>query len=144
MSVTVREIEEGDYPALLPLWNDELGNRHVTAENIARHCDRVKGDGRYKTFVALIGDEVVGFISSAQSFAVGFEGCFMQIIGIAVKREKQGMGIGKMLVGRMESFAKEQGCYHIGLNSGEKRKDAHAFFRRSGYTTDSLCFGKAL
>ena len=59
MDIIIREIEERDYLALLPIWNNELGSQAVTADNIARHYDRVKDDERYKTFVALIEDNVV-------------------------------------------------------------------------------------
>ena len=120
MEILIREIEEKDYLALLPLWNNELGNRYVTAENIVRHYNRVKNDTLYKTYVALLENEVVGFISSAQSYAVGFDGSYMQSIAMAVKEDKQGKGIGTKLIQRMESYAREQGCYCIGVCSGLK------------------------
>lgn len=145
MEIIIREIEEKDYLALLPLWNNELGSNVVNADNIARHYERVKYDERYKTFVALVEDEVVGFVSSVQSFAVGFEGCFMQIIGIAVKKEINNKGIGSKLLQRMEDYARANGVYNIGLNTGVKRTDAHAFYQRNGYTTGgNLNFGKML
>ena len=142
--VTVRELSEADYPALIPLWNDELCNRNVNAENVAHHYARVKGDERYRTFVAVKGGEVVGFISSSLTYAVGFEGAFMQVIGVAVKSGEQGRGVGTLLFERMESCAEGLGCYSIGMNSGEKRVNAHAFYQKLGFYTDSLCFTKML
>ena len=50
MKVFIREIEEKDYLALLPLWNQFGG--YATAENIAPHYERIKNDERYKTLVA--------------------------------------------------------------------------------------------
>ena len=144
MEVLIREIEKKDYLTLLPLWNNELGNKHVTAENIARHYDRVKDDTLYKTYVALLENEVVGFISSSQTYAVGFDGRYMQIIAMAVKTEKQGKGIGTELIQRMESYAREQGCYCIGVCSGLKRTDAHAFYERNGFDKGSYAFAKML
>ena len=145
MEVLIREIEEKDYLALLPLWNNDLGSHVVTAENIARHYDRVKNNEYYKTFVAIAGDEVVGFVSSVRILAVGFEGCAMQIIGIAVKKEHHNKGIGKKLMQEMEGLARAMGVYNIGLNTGVKRTDAHAFYKRCGYTTGgNLNFGKML
>lgn len=145
MEIVIREIEEKDYLALLPIWNNELNSQVVTADNIARHYDRVKDDERYKTFVALIEDDVVGFVASVQSFAVGFEGCFMQIIAFAVKKEAQKKGIGSKLLQKMEDYARSCGVYNIGLNTGVKRVDAHACYIRNGYTTGgNLNFGKML
>ena len=144
MEVLIREIEEKDYHVLLSLWNNELGNSHVTAENIAPHYDRVKNDDSYKTYVALLGNEVVGFISSAQSYAVGFDGRYMQIIAMAVKTQKQNKGIGTKLIQSMESYARDKGCYCIGVCSGLKRTDAHAFYERNGLVKGSYAFAKML
>jgi len=144
MEVLIREIEEKDYHVLLSLWNNELGNSNVTAENIAPHYDRVKNDDSYKTYVALLGNEVVGFISSAQSYAVGFDGRYMQIIAMAVKTQKQNKGIGTKLIQSMENYARDKGCYCIGVCSGLKRTDAHAFYERNGLVKGSYAFAKML
>ena len=144
MDIIIREIEEKDYPDLLLLWNNELGNKHVTAENIAPHYDRVKTGDFYKTYVALFENEIVGFISSAQSYAVGFDGNYMQIIAMAVKTEMQNKGIGTKLIQKMENYAREKNCYSIGVCSGFKRTDAHAFYRRNGFDKGSYAFNKWL
>ena len=144
MEIFVREIEEKGYPAILSLWNNELGNKNVTAENIAPHYDRVKNDDRYKTYVALLENEVIGFISSAQTYAVGFDGNYMQIIALAVKTEKQNKGIGTKLVQIMENYAREKSCYSIGLCSGFKRTAAHEFYERKGFNKGSYAFNKSL
>ena len=144
MEIFIREIEEKDYPALLSLWNNELGNKNVTAENIAPHYDRVKNDDHYKTYVALLEDEVAGFISSAQTYAVGFDGSYMQITAMAVKTEQQNKGIGTKLIQSMENYARENGCYSIGVCSGFKRTEAHAFYERNGFEKGSYAFNKML
>lgn len=142
--VVIREIEERDYPAMVSLWNEELGNSRVTAENIGSHYDRVRGDPRYRTFVALVGEEVVGFVTSVQSYAVGFEGEFMQITGIAVRAAAQGQGVGSKLLRHLEACARDIGVYNIGLNTGYKRTPAHAFYQRNGYSSGNWCFGKMM
>ena len=144
MDLIIREIEEKDYPALLSLWNNELSNIHVTAENIACHYDRIKNDKLYKTYVALLEDEVIGFISSAQTYAVGFDGSYMQIIALAVKTEKQNKGVGTKLVQSMENYARKKNCYSIGLCSGFKRTGAHEFYERRGFNKGSYAFNKML
>ena len=144
MEVFIREIEKKDYPAVLSLWNDELGNKWVTAQNIAPHYDRVKNDDNYKTFVAVIDNDVVGFVASVQTYAVGFEEQFMQIIGIAVKIDKSNKGIGTNLIQFIEKYAQDKGIINIYLCSGVKRINAHAFYKRNGYDNHSWCFGKKL
>ena len=145
MEIFIREIEKKDYPDLLSLWNNELGNKNVTTENIAPHYDRIKNDDRYKTYVALLEDDgVAGFISSAQTYAVGFDGSYMQIIAMAVKTENQNKGIGTKLIQSMENYARENGCYSIGVCSGFKRTGAHAFYERNGFEKGSYAFNKWL
>ena len=145
MDIDIRELEEKDYPALLPLLN-ELGGRYETAGEIAPHYDRVKNDGRYKTFLALTENEAVGFVSTVQFYTVGVKGSLMWITHIAVKKETQNKGVGSKLLEHIENYAREKGCDSIILNSGVKRIDAHRFYKRNGYNTDSnsWCFDKKL
>jgi predicted N-acetyltransferase YhbS len=144
MEIVIREIEENDCPALLSLWNNELGNNHVTAENIAPHYERLKNDDRYKTYIALADGEIVGFVSSAQIYAVGFDGSYMQITALAVKTDKHNKGIGTKLIQRMENYAYEKNCYGIGVSSGLQRTDAHAFYEHNGFIKGSYAFNKWL
>jgi len=142
MNITIREIQEKDYPALLPLWGQFGG--HATAENIARHYDRIKNDGRYKTFVASSADDIVGFITSTRYYGIGIEGSYMVIIGIAVHDQWRRKGIGTKLIQRMENYAKGAGVFSIYLNSDFKRTAAHAFYERNGYNKGSYGFGKTV
>lgn len=144
METVIREIEEEDYLTVLSLSVNELGVRLISVEQVASHYDRVKNDERYKTFVALVEDEVVGFISSVQSYEIGKEVGFMHIVALAVKKEKQNQGIGTKLLQHMENYAKKKGISSIILNSGIQRVDAHAFYQSKGYNKGSWCFNKII
>ncbi len=128
----------------MSLWNDEIGNKWVTAQNIAPHYDRVKNDDNYKTFVAVIDNDVVGFVASVQTYGVGFEEQQMQITGIAVKIDKNNKGIGTRLIQFIEKYAQDKGIINIYLCCGVQRANAHAFYKRNGYDNHSWCFGKKL
>ena len=136
----IREVEEGDCPALLPLYA-ELGNHRATADNIAEHYARVQQDPRYKTFVAVVDGAIVGFVSSVQSLTVGYDP-FMHITGLIVTADMQHRGIGTQLLARMEAYAKASGCSSVLLNSGVQRTGAHAFYKHQGYGKHSWCFSK--
>ena len=144
MEVFIREIEKKDYPAVLSLWNDEIGNKWVTAQNIAPHYDRVKNDDTYKTFVAVIDNDVVGFVATVEAYAIGFDVKQMQITGIAVKSDKHNSGIGTNLIRFVEKYAQDKGIMSILLCCGIQRADAHAFYKRNGYDNHSWCFSKKL
>ena len=141
MDIIIREIEEKDYLDELFIWNSVF-NCKYTIENINAYYDKIKGDERYKTFVAVNEDEVIGIISSVQSYTLEHEVGFIHIIGIAVKSEKQNQGIGTNLLKFIEDYAKEKGVSSILLNSGVQRTDAHRFYKRHGYDNHSWCFSK--
>ena len=68
----------------------------------------------------------------------------MVVIGICVKQNLHGKGIGTKLIKHMEAFAKESEVFSIYLNSDLKRTDAHAFYERNGYEKHSYGFGKTI
>ena len=142
MDIIIREVDEKDYLALLPLWSQFGG--YATAENIVPHYKRVENDERYKTFVAFVNDEAVGFITSVLWYGIGVEGSYMMITGIAVSDKFQHNGIGTKLIQQMESYAKEIDVFHIHLNSGFKRISAHTFYEHNGFEKGSYGFGKTI
>jgi len=144
MKILVREIEERDYPEVLQIWHNVLGNRNFTAENIGWHHDRFKGNANYKAFVAEWENNVVGIVYIMQYAPWGVEGEQFWIQGIAVKDDMQGKGIGTKLLEHIEKYAREKGVDYITLNTGFKRTAAHAFYERNGYSSGNYCFGKKL
>lgn len=142
MNITVREILPVDYPMVLSLWNNELGNQHVTSDNIAATYEKMKENDAYRTFVALLDDDVVGFITTVQVLAAGFQVGYLKINGLAVRSEYQGKGIGTALIRHVEAFASQKGISNIGVASGFQRVKAHAFYEKSGYEKGSYCFSK--
>ena len=92
--------------------------------------------------MALFENEVVEVISSVQSFEVGYEVGFIHIVGLAVRAEKQGKGIGTKLLQFIEDYGKEKGVFNFILNTGVQRTAAHAFYKSKGYDNHSWCFSK--
>lgn len=144
MEIFIREIQEADYRDVVALWNNELGNHRVTAENIVVTYEQMRKNDEYKTFVALADGCVAGFITIVQVLAVGFPVGYIKINGLAVKKEFQKQGIGAKLIRHVEQFAREKGISSIGLASGFQRTGAHAFYERLGYEKGSFYFGKML
>ena len=75
-----------------------LGTVTPPLTKLPPHYNRVKEDSRYKTFVALVKNEVVGFISTVQFFTVGLDGNLLWLVQMAVKREIRSKGIGTELL----------------------------------------------
>ena len=60
---------------------------------------------------------------------------------LAVDPEQRSLGIGKRLLDAAKDWAREKGCSHLELDSGEARKDAHRFYEREGAEYRSISFG---
>lgn len=144
MEIKIREIVVNDYSEVVFLWNDVLGIRNVNDENFRLTMDEMNKDGNYKTFVAILENDVVGFITIVQALSIGIPVGYLHIQALAVKKELQQSGIGTKLLRHTENYAKEVGISSIILCSGFKRTDAHAFYERNGYDKDSYCFDKSI
>lgn len=144
MEIKVREVVANDYTEVVFLWNDVLGNHNVNDENFRVTMEKMNNDANYKTFVALLEDDVVGFVSIVQALTVGYSVGYIHITGLAVKKELQHCGIGTKLLTYTENYARENRISSIILCSGVKRTDAHAFYEHNGYDKDSYCFDKII
>jgi GNAT superfamily N-acetyltransferase len=142
MDIEIREIIVNDYSDVVLLWNNELGNCNVNAENIAIRYERMNQDGNYKTFVAVFENKVVGFISVVQAMALEYEIGYLKINGVAVQEGFQKKGIGTNLLKYAENYAFEKGLSRIILNSGIQRTEAHYFYESKGFDKLSYCFTK--
>ncbi|MEK4660819.1 GNAT family N-acetyltransferase [Priestia sp. FSL H7-0729] len=144
MDIKIREIISDDYAEVVFLWNDVLGMSNVNIANFRVTMEEMNKAGNYKTFVALIDNDLVGFVTMVQSLSIGVPIGYLHIQGLAVKRTVQNRGIGTKLLRQTENYAKERGISSIILCSGMKRTDAHAFYEHNGYDRDSYCFDKVI
>lgn len=142
MDIEIREIRENDYSDIVLLWNNELGSRTVTTENISERFERMNKDENYKTFVALFENKVVGCITVVQTMALEYETGYLKINGFAVKEKYQKKGIGTKLLKHTENYAKDRGLSYLILNSGFQRTEAHEFYESKGFDKLSYCFTK--
>lgn len=142
MDIIIREIESKDYASVTAIWRDVLGYLSVTDETVVKTYEKMKDDSRYNTFVADVDNAVVGFVTTAETLAVGYPNGYMKVNGLAVLPEFQHRGIGKMLMERVEKQANERNLSMIGLASGFQRTDAHEFYEHLGYQKLSFWFRK--
>lgn len=144
MDIVIREIESKDYTSVTAIWRDVLGFLSVTDETVIKTYEKMKGDSRYKTFVADVNGAVVGFATTVETLAVDYQNGYMKVNGLAVLPAFQHCGIGKMLMERVEELAGERNISMIGLASGFQRTDAHEFYEHLGYQKLSFWFRKKI
>jgi GNAT superfamily N-acetyltransferase len=61
-----------------------------------------------------------------------------------VSKEYQNKGVGKALVKKFTKIAKENNCFRIRLESGNSRKQAHAFYKGNDFEEFAISFRKQI
>ena len=61
---------------------------------------------------------------------------------LVVSKEYRHKGIGKELIKACVRIAKTKSCFRIRLESGNKRKDTHEFYKKTGFEQYALTFRK--
>jgi [ribosomal protein S5]-alanine N-acetyltransferase len=133
-NVIFREVQISDAHSLAPLM-DQLGypiDEKILSENIQKYLFLPT----QKTWVAESVGQIVGCIAVAITNYFHRNGSFLRVIAMVVNHEHRRAGIGKMLMGIAEKFAREQGCSQIELTSGMHREKlgSHKFYQSLGYS----------
>ncbi|RII15888.1 aminoalkylphosphonic acid N-acetyltransferase [Streptomyces sp. YIM 130001] len=132
MSVRIRPAHRADALAVNELL-EQLGypqdGRAVTASRIRTWAEDPSG----AAYVAEVGDRVLGVIAVQVCPFFERDGSWGRIVALVVCGRARGRGVGSRLVAAAESFAATRGCVRMEVTSGDRRQDAHAFYRRRGY-----------
>lgn len=80
------------------------------------------------------GDQLSGFSSLSLIPLIHENGYLGRISAISILRDRQGFGLGRLLVSHMEEHARQCGCVRMEVTSNSKRAaDAHPFYLKMGY-----------
>lgn len=142
MSTQIRAAVDGDFPDICTLVNNELGYPNVQLSDFMDRMKAMAQDDNYRIFVALLDNEIVGFIGTVQGIAFEVDGGFLRIIALAVAKKHQHKGIGSLLLKHVENFARLNGISALALNSGFHRLESHAFYENNGFSKRSYGFSK--
>lgn len=86
-----------------------------------------------RVFVVCMDSRVVGY-AHASDYENTYSDSMKNLMALAVEDTAQGLGLGRMLLEAIESWAQECGCEAVRLVSGNNRQKAHAFYQHCGYT----------
>ena len=141
--IEIRFIQEKDYPQVADIWRNVL-DIPVTDECLSETYTKMNGDDRYTTFVAEADGKIIGLVTMVTALAIGHPNGYTKINGLGVLPEYQNKGVGGMLLKHAEKMAIENGTRYIGLASGFRREEAHAFYEHMGYQKTSYWLRKSL
>ncbi len=132
-----------DAEGLCVLIRNELGYTDVTVDEVRNSLEKMLSSDSYFTIVIENNSEIRGYISAVREISLE-AGEYYRVIGLAVKKEYQGQGLGTALLTLAESNAKTEGARLVTLSSQFKRTKAHEFYEKLGYQKTSYAFKKYL
>lgn len=141
-NTVIRPAAASDAPAIGQLVT-QLGYP-TSAEAMRIRLGNLLARPDYVTLVAESSGRIVGVAAAYLSSALEFDGSAGRLSGLVVDPSCRGRGVGRSLVERIEAWARERGARKITLTSKHRRIEAHAFYRRLGYTETGLRFAKEL
>lgn len=144
MGVIVRQLERKDYPVLVSLFAD-LGYPS-SLEEIRSRFEQLADQKAYHSLVAVLDDKVVGFSGLCKMYFFEKNGTYTRMLAFVVSGEVRQQGVGTILLGASEEWARKQGSTAVVLNSGnrEERQPAHSFYTANGYVARSTGFSKGI
>ncbi|MBE8989481.1 GNAT family N-acetyltransferase [Nostoc sp. LEGE 12450] len=118
----------------------------VTNQQIEQRLTKIKNNDACIVYVATLEDEyVIGWAHAhiCDSIVISTPAI---ILGLVVDKDYRHSGIGRFLMQQIEQWASLAGCDSVLLRSNIKRKEAHLFYEKIGYTNikQSVTFYKKL
>ena len=147
-NIDVREASSKDIPIVLGLLY-ELGRptpqKDSDVEAFKKLVKKYITDSDKKIILAQLDDsEIIAMVSVIFLPRLNQNSLELYIPELIVREKFQNQGVGKKLLNSCISIGKEKKCHRIRLESGNKRKESHKFYRKLGFEQSGLSFTKNL
>lgn len=142
--VKIRPAESQDAERIAILC-EQLGYS-ATQQQIQQRLAQIQHNAAHIVYVAtLVNDYVVGW-AHAHTCDLIIMPTQAILFGLVVDEDYRHSGIGRLLMEYIEQWASLLGCQGVLFRSNVKRKEAHSFYEKIGYTNikQSLTFYKTL
>jgi len=148
INVKIREAHDKDIIVILGLLY-ELGRPKPQKDSEVKEFKKMIktyiSNPDKRIFVAETNDDaIVGMVSIMMLPRLNQVNFEMYVPELMVLKKYQRCGIGKKLVESCIEFGKQKGSHRIRLESGNQRREAHEFYKKSGFDQSSLSFTKNL
>jgi len=136
--VEYSELLENELLSLLELYRQLEPNDEIINEVTAKNIWKIIKTQNIKYFIAKDNGKIIAscYICIVPNLtrngrSIGF------IENVITDKEYRGKGIGKNIMENAIKYAKDQNCYKVILQSGNKRTDAHKFYEILGFDGES-------
>jgi len=139
---TIRDATLADAAALASLMG-ELG--YPTSEvEMKQRFETILADSGFKTFVAVVGDQVCGTIGTLTQPSYEHNDWSGRIVALVVSKTMRRRGIARQLILEAEKDLARRNVRRITLTTRVTRLDAHKFYEQLGYERTGYRYAKSL
>jgi GNAT superfamily N-acetyltransferase len=142
VDLAIRTAETNDAAALAELMC-ELGYETNTLEMRMR-LEKIAGDVRYRTFVAVEQGKVRGMIGTFAYHSYEHNDLGGRILALVVAKDSRRNGLGRRLIEAAEHDFSQRNITRVAVNTRFEREDAHKFYEKLGYRQNGFRFVKNL
>lgn len=131
--ISIRKATKKEYKEVIKLYGLFVENedRYKNYDNDSYNT--VINDPNAILELAVIESKIVGFIMYSIRHVIRYPKPIVEVEEFFVLEEYRGMKIGKKLMDKVITFAKEQDCQYIFLASGKERIPAHHFYKNCDF-----------
>ena len=138
MTVTIRKIEEHDFPILIALFN-EFALFEKLPEKMTNSVEQMLEEKDYLTgFVAMNNaDEILGYVTYFFGYYTWI-GKSLYMDDLYVRPDFRGAGVGTKLINEVIAFAKAEKCKKLRWQVSEWNQPAIDFYKSLGAAVDDV------
>lgn len=140
-AITIRAATDSDAEAVARLLTD-LGYP-TSATDVPGRRARLTAGGRGAILLA-VGDGTIGLATVHVLSVLNRPRDVAWLTALVVDERARGQGVGRALVGAVESYARAAGCERLSVTTHEASAGARAFYPRVGLAPTGRRFGKQL
>lgn len=113
-------------------------------QDALQRINKIIENDRQALIVARCNAVVCGLVALDFMYYLPLDSMTCRITALVVTPEQQGRGLGRQLIREAERRARFAGAARLELTSGSQRKDAHQFYKETGFSDGTLRFIKRL
>ncbi len=141
--VRIRPAEKGDLEKILELYYGltEDPEDKISLLEAEQKFDKLKKYPDYHLFIVEYNNEAAGTFALLIMDNLAHRGEPSAIVeDVVIRKDLQGIGIGKEMMNFAMERSREKGCYKMVLSSHLGRENAHKFYESLGFTKHGYSF----
>ena len=138
MTVTIRKIEQRDFPVLISLFK-EFALFEKLPEKMTNSVEQMLSEKEYLTGLVAVNpaDEILGYATYFFAYYTWI-GKSLYMDDLYVRPNFRGSGVGTMLINGIIAFAKVENCRKLRWQVSEWNQPAIDFYKSLGATVDAV------